>query len=72
MSEPATLQEFLKRKGAQAELARAVGCSQAHLCLVSNGERGLSINLAKKISDATGVPIQTLLPDLAQIIEAAE
>jgi transcriptional regulator with XRE-family HTH domain len=44
----------------QAEFARKVQCSDSHLSLILNGERGMSLALAKRISAASGVPIENL------------
>jgi transcriptional regulator with XRE-family HTH domain len=53
------LRRFLE-KNSQARLAREVGCSEAHLSLVLSGQRGASLRLALKLSDATGIPIEKL------------
>ena len=47
----------------KAEFARRVGCSQGHLSLILSGARGVSLNLAKRISDETNgrVPIESLV-----------
>jgi len=51
-----------REKASQAEFAREVGCSEPHLSLVLKGERGVSLKLAKRISQATGgeVPVEDL------------
>lgn len=38
----------------QARFAAESGCSEPHLSLILKGERGVSMKLAKKFSDATG------------------
>lgn len=38
----------------QSKLAAAAECSEGHLSLILRGERGVSMKLAKKLSDATG------------------
>jgi transcriptional regulator with XRE-family HTH domain len=38
----------------QARLAADSGCSEGHLSLVLKGDRGVSMRLAKRLSDATG------------------
>lgn len=57
-----SLSQWIDANMTQAEFARAVECSQSHLSLVLKGERGVSLKLAKRISEATGgaVPIETL------------
>jgi hypothetical protein len=37
----------------QVKLAAEASCSEGHLSLVLKGERGVSIKLAKRLSDAT-------------------
>lgn len=73
------LADFLSRDPrSQAEFARQVGCSQGHLSLFLKGKRGLSVVLAKRISDATdrAVPVTSLVPDkierAAEALEAAQ
>jgi transcriptional regulator with XRE-family HTH domain len=38
----------------QSKLAADSGCSEPHLSLILKGERGVSMRLAKRLSDATG------------------
>ena len=38
----------------QAKLAASAECSEPHLSLVLKGVRGVSMQLAKRLSDATG------------------
>jgi transcriptional regulator with XRE-family HTH domain len=73
------LAAFLARdQRSQAQFARDVGCSEGHLSLVLKGERGLSVRLAKRISEATdgAVPVRALVPDklerAAEVLEAAQ
>lgn len=56
----------------QAQLAREAECSQSHLSLILKRKRGMSVALAGRLSNATGVPIRELLPDLAEALDAAE
>ena len=56
----ALLADYISKETTQAALARAVGCSASHLSLILKGERGVSLGLAKRISAATGVPVETL------------
>lgn len=37
----------------QAKFAAESGCSEPHLSLILKGERGVSMKLAKRLSDAT-------------------
>ena len=62
---------FARQKGSQARVARECGCSQGHLSLVIKGERGLSVPLAKRISEATGVPVRALVADKIEKAEEA-
>lgn len=50
----------------QAEFARQVGCSEPHLSLILKGERGMSLKLAKRISAASGIPIEDLPHEASQ------
>lgn len=49
----------------QAKLAADSECSEPHLSLILSGERGVSMRLAKRLSDATGgeVRIEDFLMD---------
>lgn len=38
----------------QAKFSADCGCSEPHLSLILKGERGVSMKLAKRLSDATG------------------
>ncbi len=38
----------------QAKFAADAGCSAPHLSLILKGERGVSMDLAKRLSDLTG------------------
>ncbi len=57
------LSDFIAANTSQAQFARDVGCSDSHLSLVIKGERGVSLGLAKRISEATRgvVPIEALV-----------
>jgi DNA-binding transcriptional regulator YdaS (Cro superfamily) len=56
------LGDFIKARGSQRDFAKEVGCSESHLSLVLSGAKGLSLKLAKRISEATDgeVPIGDL------------
>lgn len=56
-----TLSKWIKKNGSQAQLARDLGCSQATICLILKGERSPSPKLARLISRATGIPLETVL-----------
>lgn len=56
--------DYLRReKASQAQFAADVKCSESHLSLVLARKRGLSVPLAKRISNKTGVPFTALVPD---------
>jgi transcriptional regulator with XRE-family HTH domain len=55
-----TLVKLLAGPGKKREFARKVGCSEPHLSLILKGERGMSLDLAKRISAASGIPIEKL------------
>lgn len=50
----------------QKDFAQKVKCSESHLSLVMQGERGLSLRLAGRIEEATGGDVTT-----AALLEAA-
>ena len=56
------LAEFIRPRMTQAQFAKDVGCSESHLSLVLKGERGVSLGLAKRISEATAgaIPVEAL------------
>lgn len=54
-----------KPKMPQSELATAVGITKASLSRIESGKLALSLDLAKKLSAETGIPMRALLPDLA-------
>lgn len=49
----------------QAQFADDCDCSESHLSLIMSGKRGVSLNLAKKLSDATNgdVRVEDFLRD---------
>lgn len=47
--------------GKQAAFAKAVDCSEPHLSLILAGKRGLSLELAARIEDVSGIPAKSLL-----------
>ena len=52
----------LRRAGTtQAEFAARMGISPQHLSDVKNGARGVSLPLAKRLSDECGIPIESFL-----------
>lgn len=54
----------------QAKLASDSGCSEPHLSLILKGERGVSMKLAKRLSDATGGEVR--IEDFLMAAEPAE
>lgn len=54
----------------QSRLASESGCSEPHLSLILKGERGVSMKLAKRLSDATGGEIR--IEDFLMTAEPAE
>lgn len=60
-----TLKEFFEKTGIkQGFMARKLGIDQSYMSQIVNGKRRPSPDLAKKISDHTGVPLEALLfPD---------
>lgn len=53
----------------QEDLAVKVGITKASLSRIESGKLPLSIDLAQKISEATGIPFRDLRPDLAAMVE---
>jgi transcriptional regulator with XRE-family HTH domain len=64
----AMLADFIHKRTTQAKFAREVRCSESHLSLILKGERGISLGLAKRISEATGgeIPVDKLPHEAAQ------
>ena len=57
-----TLKEYFERSGKrQIELAQEIGVSQALISLVKNGRLRPGVDVAKKISDKTGISVMRLL-----------
>lgn len=61
------LSEYIAAHTTQAAFAKVVNCSPSHLNLVLKGERGVSLLLAKRISEATAGAV----PMEAMVLEAA-
>lgn len=59
-----------KPKMPQETLAAKVGITKASLSRVESGKLSLSIALARKLADATGIPFRKLRPDLAEMVDA--
>lgn len=53
-------------------LAGRIGISKVSLSRIETGKQELSPALAKKVFEATGIPLRELRPDLAGMFEAAE
>lgn len=59
------LTNWLQKPGNTATaLASAVGCSQSQITLIAQGKRRCTAEMAKKIHDATEIPLHELRPDL--------
>jgi transcriptional regulator with XRE-family HTH domain len=56
----ARLARYIRENTTQAQFARDVECSEPHLSLVLKGKRGLSMRLARNISDKSGIPLEEL------------
>jgi len=63
MTEKHPLADWIEANTTQAKFARAVRCSESHLSLILKGERGVSLPLAQRLSDATGgdVAVRTFI-----------
>jgi transcriptional regulator with XRE-family HTH domain len=61
------LVNFIEGRTTQAEFARVIRCSEPHLSLILKGDRRPSLDLAKRINDATGgaVPIDAFAVEAA-------
>jgi len=57
-----TLKEYFERSGKrQIKLAQKIGVPQALISLVKNGRLRPGVDVAKKISDQTGISVMRLL-----------
>lgn len=55
------LKELRENNGlSQTELAKKLGLTSQHYCMIENGKRGVSLELAKKISDLYKLPIEDI------------
>jgi transcriptional regulator with XRE-family HTH domain len=58
------------------DLAAKIGITKPSLSRIETGKQPLSVDLAKKISDATDIPMRELCPEIAKMFaptrEAAE
>lgn len=59
------LADFLKDRK-QSEFAKRVRCSPSHLSLILSKKRGMSYGLAKRVSAATGISVDSLMSEVAQ------
>lgn len=50
----------------QAEFARRVPMSESHLSNVIDGKRPISMRLAARIKELTGIPIDAFAPEVAE------
>lgn len=63
--------DFIRETTTQAQFARDVECSESHLALFLQGKRGLSVTLARRMSEVTQgkVPLQALVsPEIAELM----
>lgn len=77
MSDDHPLAPFMPNEAATAALAGRVGCSVPHLRNIRDGRKNASIGLAKRLSDDTGLPMDSFIrPHVEAMIptpcEAAE
>lgn len=61
MSEVADIRKALRDAMSQAALARAVGCSEAHISDIMNGKKRPSVGLAVKIARETKIPLDQIV-----------
>ena len=61
MSDDHPLAPFIDDETTARALAEAVGCSVPHLRNIRDGRKGTSMRLAKRLSDATKLPMETFL-----------
>lgn len=52
---------FGKDRPSQADTAATLGITESYLSLIISGDRQPSLDLAVRISDLTGVPVDTLI-----------
>lgn len=55
------LAEFIARETTQVAVCRAANCSQSHLSLYLAGKKRLSVDLAVRIAEVTGISAARLL-----------
>lgn len=53
-------------------LAKSIGRSKATLSRIETGKQDLTVDIARKIAAATGIPLRELRPDLAKEFETPE
>lgn len=59
---PSTLREYLDANGiTQAQFARRVGTTQAHVSRVLSGGRVPSLEMAIRIAREAGIPVESLI-----------
>lgn len=61
------LAPFMTDETATKALAEGAGCSVAHLRNIRDGRKSASLKLAKRLSDATGLPMESFL--LSEAVE---
>lgn len=73
MSDDHPLAPFMPDEAATAALAGRVGCSVSHLRNIKDGRKNASIGLAKRLSDDTGLPMDSFIrPEIEVVLVDAE
>jgi transcriptional regulator with XRE-family HTH domain len=60
-SKPKTLNQALAQRGAMTQLAKRLNITVGYLCDIRYGRKAPSLSLAAEISEATGVPMESLV-----------
>jgi DNA-binding transcriptional regulator YdaS (Cro superfamily) len=58
------VQRAVEKAGNQSKLARIAGCSPQIISDILRGQRSLTVEVAMKINEATGIPREELRPDV--------
>ena len=66
----AMLADFIRQRTTQTKFAEEVGCRPAHISLILSGKKGMSVDLARRISVVTGIAPGKLRSDLANFVVA--
>lgn len=57
------VRDAIKSAGSQAALAEQAGCGQQTISDILRGRRTLTLNIAFKLSRASGIPVNKFRPD---------